>query len=669
MQYEYDSWKRIQKMTYPDVEVVLYDYNLGGMLEQVTGDKGVEHNEYLHHIEYNPFEQKETAFYGNGTRAYYNYDVLLRLSHLRSVCVDGTMQDIDYDYDEVSNISKIVNYAGMLPTGLGGTYGSQFTYDNLYRLAYAGGNWQGNNTLHYETSLEYEKNGRISRKVLYADTWLNGNYTPESYTNDYHYNSSQPNTLAYIDNSGNQDFAWESKGNMVFHHNGHSGYDRSLCWDEQSRLLGLKDDNQRLSYYLYDANGDRTYKFTGEYTAQNQSGQWHYYCLLNCPTLYASPYLVTNKKGYTKHYYAESERIASRIDGGGLQDLHKGFEDFPDMVSSHKESSANLFGKVMDCLDADVLPQEDALKYLYEWQEFVEEEKDCYWYHPDHLGSSSWITEKSGHSVQHLHYLPWGEDFVDQRTSSWSARHTFSAKEKDSETGLSYFGARYYSSDLSIWLSVDPQAAKYPHQSNYVYCSNNPLKVIDPNGEDEWEVNETGYIRCVHNGKPDRLYAVSGTQKGEWGERKSDVRPLEVNRSIMNTLQLQGENTSFSAVDNREQMNGLFNFLADNTNVEWTQISAHDAYGVIFDFLTTSHENTKTELTSFHKNLLGNATPQGFLDVFKHSHPNKYIGDNYYHAAIYPLTSNIRSGGDLGTRDMLIKENGFVRYQPLFILT
>ena len=72
-----------------------------------------------------------------------------------------------------------------------------------------------------------------------------------------------------------------------------------------------------------------------------------------------------------------------------------------------------------------------------------------------------------------------------------SFSYTFSAKERDSETGLSYFGARYYSSDLSIWLSVDPQAAKYPHQSNYVYCSNNPLKVIDPNGEDEWEIDNS----------------------------------------------------------------------------------------------------------------------------------------------------------------------------------
>ena len=166
--------------------------------------------------------------------------------------------------------------------------------------------------------------------------------------------------------------------------------------------------------------------------------------------------------------------------------------------------------------------------------------------------------------------------------STLHSSHTFSAKEKDSETGLSYFGARYYSSDLSIWLSVDPMSGKYPHQSNYVYCSNNPSKIIDPNGEDEWEVNETGYIRCIHNDKPDRLYAVSGTQKGEWGERKTDVQPLDVNKSIMNTFQLQGE--------------------------------------------------------------------------------------NYYHAAVYPLTSNIRSGGNLKTRDMLIKENGFVRCQPLFIL-
>ena len=61
---------------------------------------------------------------------------------------------------------------------------------------------------------------------------------------------------------------------------------------------------------------------------------------------------------------------------------------------------------------------------------------------------------------------------------------TFSAKEKDSETGLSYFGSRYYSSDLSIWLSVDPMSDKYASLSPYVYCANNPVRCVDPNGEE-----------------------------------------------------------------------------------------------------------------------------------------------------------------------------------------
>ena len=64
------------------------------------------------------------------------------------------------------------------------------------------------------------------------------------------------------------------------------------------------------------------------------------------------------------------------------------------------------------------------------------------------------------------------------------ALHTFSAKERDSETGLSYFGARYYSSDLSTWLSVDPMSDKYPSLSPYVYCADNPVKLVDPNGEE-----------------------------------------------------------------------------------------------------------------------------------------------------------------------------------------
>lgn len=69
---------------------------------------------------------------------------------------------------------------------------------------------------------------------------------------------------------------------------------------------------------------------------------------------------------------------------------------------------------------------------------------------------------------------------------SLAENYSFSAKERDVETGLSYFGARYYSSDLSIWLSVDPMSDKYPSLSPYVYCADNPVKLVDPEGEEIW---------------------------------------------------------------------------------------------------------------------------------------------------------------------------------------
>ena len=70
---------------------------------------------------------------------------------------------------------------------------------------------------------------------------------------------------------------------------------------------------------------------------------------------------------------------------------------------------------------------------------------------------------------------------------------SFTGKERDSETGLSYFGARYYDSDLMTgWLSVDPMADKYPNISPYAYCAWNPVKLVDPDGRmvDEWEYDK-----------------------------------------------------------------------------------------------------------------------------------------------------------------------------------
>ena len=112
-----------------------------------------------------------------------------------------------------------------------------------------------------------------------------------------------------------------------------------------------------------------------------------------------------------------------------------------------------------------------------------------YFYHTDHLGSSSWITDATGSAYQHMQSLPFGEDFIDQRTSSWTAPYRFTGKERDTETGWDYFGARYYDSDLSVWLSVVPiaigtMASKYPSMSAYMYCAGNPVMMVDPDGRE-----------------------------------------------------------------------------------------------------------------------------------------------------------------------------------------
>ena len=65
---------------------------------------------------------------------------------------------------------------------------------------------------------------------------------------------------------------------------------------------------------------------------------------------------------------------------------------------------------------------------------------------------------------------------------------TFTGKERDAETGYSYFGARYYDSDISgLFLSIDPMADKYPSISPYAYCAWNPMKLVDPDGRDWYE--------------------------------------------------------------------------------------------------------------------------------------------------------------------------------------
>lgn len=91
---------------------------------------------------------------------------------------------------------------------------------------------------------------------------------------------------------------------------------------------------------------------------------------------------------------------------------------------------------------------------------------------------------------------------MSQITNGFDSRYKFSAKELDNETNYSYFGARYYDSDLSQWLSVDPMSDSRPNLSPYNYCQWNPIMLIDPDGNDftNFEDENGNLIKHVDDG-------------------------------------------------------------------------------------------------------------------------------------------------------------------------
>lgn len=90
-----------------------------------------------------------------------------------------------------------------------------------------------------------------------------------------------------------------------------------------------------------------------------------------------------------------------------------------------------------------------------------------------------------------------------------------SGKEKDSETGYYYFGARYYNPNLSLWLSVDPMADKYPSLSPYNYCAWNPMKIVDPNGMEigDYYTIDGKWVRSDKNTSDNKVYICDGVNE------------------------------------------------------------------------------------------------------------------------------------------------------------
>jgi RHS repeat-associated protein len=281
---------------------------------------------------------------------------------------------------------------------------------------------------------------------------------------------------------------------------------RDLFWDESNRLR-VVSDNTAMQHYIYDASGERVLKANSDMEAVYENGT-----LVNAPgtvsingyTSYPSAFIVITSDGvYSKHYYAGSQRIVSRL---GENDAHI----FEPCVSCSKTTNTNFEDtKLQKAQKADLQQYANKAKKgtivfkdykpitLAEQEKALAEENEdktkekpgrpvapIYYYHPDHLGTSTALTDFNGKAYQFFLNLPFGETMAQQLGSNYyNTPYKFNGKELDEETGFYYYGARYYDPRVSIWMSVDPLVEKYPNISPYVYVADNPIMFIDPDGK------------------------------------------------------------------------------------------------------------------------------------------------------------------------------------------
>nr|WP_223918602.1 RHS repeat-associated core domain-containing protein [Hallella multisaccharivorax] len=260
-------------------------------------------------------------------------------------------------------------------------------------------------------------------------------------------------------------------------------------------------------------------------------------------TLYPAPIISINKNRFTKHYFIGSQRIASRIGTGTFNNVYgvngsyvtAGQQDYAErmnQIQSQKEAYYKQLGvapgvptekgaygdpentgvgynSVLTELGNHDVPQgwvqtpkhnttegstpgtpiswnepstpdNPQAGYGYIPNDTTTEE--TFFFHSDHLGSTSYITDGKGNITQYDAYLPYGELIVDEHSSSEDMPYKFNGKEFDEETGLYYYGARYMDPVKSLWYGADPLAEKYVNISPYLYCHANPIVLMDPTG-------------------------------------------------------------------------------------------------------------------------------------------------------------------------------------------
>ena len=554
----YDSWNRVRTMTYPDGEIVTYAYNAAGQIASVKSNKQGKEETIVEQVGYDKDGHTVYTKLGNGTETTYTYDRQReRLQEMNLTAAGAAVMTNKYRYDAVDNILGITNAIDPAKAGgksqLGGAFSHTYAYDELNRLITASGKAK---SASYEMAMTFGRMSEPLTKVQKVDSTT----TAKSYNFAYKYeDSNHPTAPTQI---GHDHYSYDANGNPVLVTNDSTNTTREMYWDEDNRLMVLSD-NGKTSRYTYNAAGERIMKSYGtmEGVYINGAPQGITFHETDNFTLYPASIISINKNRFTKHYFIGDKRIASRIGTGLFNNVYgrngsyvtAGQQDYAERMNQIQkqkeayykqqgiapgvptekgaygdpENTGVGYNAVLTELGNHDVPQgwiqtprpnttpntnpgppvswndpsnPDAPQAGYGYIPNDTTKEETFFYHSDHLGSTSYITDDHANITQYDAYLPYGELLVDEHSSSEELPYKFNGKQFDDETGLYYYGARYMNPVTSLWYGVDPLAEKYVATGGYVYTLDNPVRLIDPNVNWSWPWERGSLIEYRGNG-------------------------------------------------------------------------------------------------------------------------------------------------------------------------
>lgn len=180
------------------------------------------------------------------------------------------------------------------------------------------------------------------------------------------------------------------------------------------------------------------------------------------------------------------------------------------------------------------------------------------------------------------------------------------------------------------WLSVDPASDQRPSLSPYNYCSWNPVGRIDPDGalDDNYTVDLQGNVKLEE--KTDDKFDVLYTKVG-WDNGTKD-KSITVNKGVLDDIQYQKlkkmdldgklfpSNRQFINIAGKTEGDNLFEFLGDNTNVEFSQFQFNIG-AKYYNIIITTHQDWTVNLGKARDNIFIMSNVWGLVKEV-HNHPS-----------------------------------------------